>query len=722
MIYLIDDKKNRQRDYGWKKEKFRKYTNLILPIYSYHEINESLRNEIFQDGNTILFHESFFDKKENNIDINSLDIRKSLNDYVKSHQNFKVVYFSGSKNSRMFNKNIAHLPVSILYQNLEIYLNENSSDLRYLLFGKDFLIEKHLIEKLIAANNNIDEIINTNPESKNFIAQTLENEMELIFENADYNSFFIDEKYNNEITDEYLNHIVSDWFSNKEYDNIFIPISFGPTLSDFNGLRLAMHIRCTDTPNRLSNIFVYSFVDHSYLIDNLYFDILKTKNVRLIEYKKLAFKDAIETDLEKLFITELPNEIKKVKIEPPKNYEDNHSIANEWALYRWANAINVKDEEIDKILNKVNNQLYFKYLATIYPTETAHKIPENQLRIKYNGSHKVLYIDDEAEKGWYEIFAHILRDVNNIYIDDFGEDFKLLSQEEIISRSIEKIKDDEINLVILDFRLHPNDFNNNNIQEITGLKLLKEIKQLNPGIQVIMFSATNKVWNLQALQEAGADGFIVKESPENSINRNFIQQSILSFILSIHTALERSFLIDFYKTIDNILDNLITIDAEDDSDYHCFIEELNSQLLIIKESGKMINLKIATTLDVVFLNCYNFLERFKNHYINVDNYHFAMGIDQIDVNRYFVRKGHVYSDGKFIRKGSNDKPSWYQSMVNLFVDYFAICNIDNPVLMELNEIKDKRNDYIHSRKSKFYKNELLVILNIIKQITKHMKE
>lgn len=50
------------------------------------------------------------------------------------------------------------------------------------------------------------------------------------------------------------------------------------------------------------------------------------------------------------------------------------------------------------------------------------------------------------------------------------------------------------------------------------------IKKINPGIQVIIFSATNKVWNLQALQEAGADGFIIKESPENSIDPNFTKK------------------------------------------------------------------------------------------------------------------------------------------------------------------------------------------------------
>lgn len=61
-------------------------------------------------------------------------------------------------------------------------------------------------------------------------------------------------------------------------------------------------------------------------------------------------------------------------------------------------------------------------------------------------------------------------------------------------------------------------------------KYLKKIKEFNPGIQVVIFSATNKVWNLLALQKYGADGFIIKEGPENSKDPSFTIQTIDNFI------------------------------------------------------------------------------------------------------------------------------------------------------------------------------------------------
>ncbi len=52
-------------------------------------------------------------------------------------------------------------------------------------------------------------------------------------------------------SDSELTEIVLNLLKENEYDNIFLPLCFGQTLSDFNGLRLATHIRCTPTKNQL---------------------------------------------------------------------------------------------------------------------------------------------------------------------------------------------------------------------------------------------------------------------------------------------------------------------------------------------------------------------------------------------------------------------------------------------------------------------------------------
>jgi len=126
MIFLIDDKKDRQsKDYDWTLRRLDCFKDHIKPIYSLKQINEeNLRNDIFKEGSIVLLHESFFDNVVNRQDNDSLKIRSELDKYILSKNGY-VVYFSGSKSSRTNSGRIAHIPVSILYQNLEVFIKKN---------------------------------------------------------------------------------------------------------------------------------------------------------------------------------------------------------------------------------------------------------------------------------------------------------------------------------------------------------------------------------------------------------------------------------------------------------------------------------------------------------------------------------------------------------------------------------------------------------------------
>jgi len=557
MIYLIDDKKDRQsNDYYWTTEKLKKYSHILVTVYKYDEIkNTQIRESIFSSGNVILFHESFFDNTINLHKKESVEIRSSLNKFAEE-KNGWVVFFSGSKSSRILGERTAHLPVSVFYKNLEDFFDKYSNDsidLKCLAFGgKNSEIEGNLLSLLKDANNHFDETpLFSN--AKNLLAKTGSRiSIPIIFEGAVEKVLSIDDANNKELTQVFFDNKIYEWLSNEEVDNIFIPLCFGPTLSDYNGLQLACHIRCSDIINRLKPIYIYGFVDFSYLLDNDYFNILKTKNVTLINYTREAFESVLKNVPNQLNKENLPFEIKKLNLELPKNYEDSHGISNEWAIYRWANSISAKDNEIQKVTENVNHTLFFKYLNTIFPASEIIKIREDKLAIKNKKNSKILYIDDEADRGWFEIFCNILNDINGITFDYLDEELISKTPSEIIDTSLKKIIEDDIDLVILDFRLHSNDFHVNKIEEITGLVLLKEIKKLNPGIQVIVFSATKKVWNFQAIQEAGADGFIVKESPENSIESNFTYVSIINFCKQINNCLQMTFLKEAHNYLNSI--------------------------------------------------------------------------------------------------------------------------------------------------------------------------
>lgn len=725
MIYLIDDKTNRQQDFGWDENKLLPYKDIIVSISCFSEMESREQRELmFSDGNIILYHESFFENIDYKHKKDGNEIKNDLSKFPLKKKNSKIVFFSGSYNSREVSETGGSIPVSILYQNLDCFLNDYKKkgliNLNYLFFGENPEIESKLINKNETSNSLlIDELTHGKINCLDNTVIITGNRLGFPNPFNDLDTLTI---FNKNINDHDISLKINEWFSEKDYTKIFIPLCFGPTLSDYNGLRLATHIRCADSKNQLKPIFIYSFVDLSFLIKNEYFDILKTKNIFLIGCSKQNFHEALDLNISDLTIDLLPKEIKKLNLQIPTNYEDNHSIANEWAIYRWSKIIGASDENIEKINDLQNSNLYFKYLKTIYPIGNFNKLNDNQLVINSKGNLKVLYIDDEAEKGWREVFETIFYDKNeNIDFSYLDKELNDRTRKEICELALLNIKKENIDVVILDFRLHKDDFGDANIYEITGYQILKKIKAYNKGIQVIIFSATNKIWNLQALQDAGADGFIIKESPENSVDSEFTKKSIESFRSTTEECLSRSFLKYFFKNCDKIEQNISRTYSDPQSPFDDFKKELMVSLKIISDSANNIDLSVSSSLDVVFLNCYNFLEKFKHFYVKEIKFKHVLGFEEVEMNRYYFRNSLI-SQGVFIRINIADNPSFFHSIIALLIDYFEIINADNINIEKIYQIKESRNNYIHNDKSNFNINELSDIINVCKIITDNLKD
>jgi len=694
MIYIIDENVSRQRDdFGWTKERFVQYDTIVKTIHKKEEFSE----EILKRNNIIFLHESFPDK----------DIKDKIYD-SRREKLISIGVFSGSKNERRSEKGRIDLPVDVFYSNLAVFLDKikkeslkESLNINYLLYGKEPELEKTLLEQLKHSNESLVDSDSIKPNYQNLIFLTSEDYINNPFENASEITLYGDEK-----EDEYLHSILIKELDGSKYDNIFIPLCFGNTLSDYNGLRLAAHIRCTETPIQLSNIYIYSFVGYEKLLTHPCFNILKTKNVKLIDYSVEAIqkidKEELPSSLEK---NDLPNEIQKLALVSPK---DNHSIANEWAVYRWATAINSNDDDIEIVARNIENSLYFKYLKTIYPITKSKELSSIKIE-KNNKNPKILYIDDEAEKGWNKVFATILFDNSDLkeyaYLDI---EYKTLSKEEIVKSSIQRIKEDNIDIVILDFRLHSSDFSKNiPIQEVTSVQILKAIKEYNAGIQVIIFSATNKIWNLQALESLGADGFIIKEAPENSVNSYFTQDTIKNFQKVMEKSIRMTFLKEAYSIMNEIKIYL-------------------NKKGVNKKENELKN-EIILQLETAF-ECLKKTE--SNNYFKLSYISLFKIIELITV---------FYVEGRFLKKGKNITPiEWYNEKKECFEEYKDDKDISTKskiiyiynhlggdvknIFSEINTICEKRNNIIHPesiRKQNIVKEqENIMLLNTIYTIIK----
>ena len=154
------------------------------------------------------------------------------------------------------------------------------------------------------------------------------------------------------LIDEVLTKIINDNLLEEEYTNIILPACFGAILSNFIGF-IVIFPGCTPGVNQTSNIFLYSFTGIQDYFNNQCFNILKTTGVSLIDYDIQAILNCFNKHQRFLTPNNLKHQVSNLKLDVPLNYADSHSVANEWAIYRWANALNTSDDQIFKIETKL---------------------------------------------------------------------------------------------------------------------------------------------------------------------------------------------------------------------------------------------------------------------------------------------------------------------------------------------------------------------------------
>ncbi len=119
---------------------------------------------------------------------------------------------------------------------------------------------------------------------------------------------------------------------------------------------------------------------------------------------------------------------------------------------------------------------------------------------------RYLLIDDMAHHGWKSILEMaVIKESNCLDV--------AVNYEE----AVEKIKS-VWDIIFLDMRFSESDFSVDNFNNYSGFRLLKEIRKnfdsINFCTPIILITASNKIWNIDAFQENGIDGFYIKEHPD----------------------------------------------------------------------------------------------------------------------------------------------------------------------------------------------------------------
>jgi len=352
-------------------------------------------------------------------------------------------------------------------------------------------------------------------------------------------------EFNNQSKDEDIHN----WLMvNKKlmYDaeKLIIPVRLGNEDAEFMGLYIGMHIRLTKElenvrfipilfitdqtkeqilTNQISNLKEKSglllFTKGSYLLSAFSLDEFLTKSISPIDEKTL-----IETVIPSLSI---------------ENSKDRgHQLANDWGAFRLA-----KFAGYALSLEKPTS-LYFKYKESQTNNEL---VPESNTNIGvFNESCKALLIDDNADSGWMAILNYILKhkivmpgktsSLNVLRTFEEAMEFNNYINYDIVFLDLRLLKEEDKGQEIID------------IEQFTGTKVLRKIKKINKGIQVIIFTASNKVWNIERLLEIGANGYYIKESPEFVLSPVFSKENYNELLSTV----EKSLSLKFLRSVDNI--------------------------------------------------------------------------------------------------------------------------------------------------------------------------
>lgn len=361
-----------------------------------------------------------------------------------------------------------------------------------------------------------------------------------------------------------------------ELTSIIIPLSVTENLMEFSGLQLAYHLRLSKQHKQAGVLTIplvlYGVFSEFQLFRLTYLaQILLTPNVYYFNICDCKFESVISFVNDKLSTKtdefDYNQFLSVININPPENYESRHSIANEWALTRYFSLLKPSDNQNYVKLNgrlkslTYTKTLHYKYTDALFEIQkinTKKHIKNNpsDYRISNIENKSIAVIDDEISIGWKEFYSYLFDLSKAGYY--FYEDFQEMNKEELIHLlkhwCVEKIKLG-CSIFLLDLRLHPDDFDSSELNRLSGIIIAKYIRSLNPGIQIVIFTASNKIWNYQDCLSNGIIYYAVKSSPEVSSSRKRTEEDFNRFISNVSEAGKMSFFAELFDDMKDLKSN-----------------------------------------------------------------------------------------------------------------------------------------------------------------------
>ncbi len=512
-----------------------------------------------------------------------------------------------------------------------------------------------------------------------------------------------------DFTDEQKCH---DWttkvLNNKDIERIIIPLSL-PTdapVINTDGLLIALHIRLNyelDITKRLIPIIFLSNFPVSKIIEKNSFDadnnpqnLLFTKGIYFSSFNTDDIKATIEKAKPLKEEDYKKNVLNKLNI-IRKETSGGHDIANAWGCFKLSQVVGFSDEifKLDSI-SKHLKQLYAKYLICSNESyKTERRIDLIPLKCARK---KILFIDDKSDEGWAELMKNIFKGAGDNFVFVDSAKYKTTDEPKLFKDFEGFLKEccshigKEWDLIIIDLRLNPEkeDIDNELISpsEFSGYKLIDEFLKENEGYQIIVSTASNKIWNINTALERGAASYYVKESPQFNYSISETNKHYQNFKTDLQKCFERSYLRNIYKDNQQLIQNLNSQSTSN------FSNEIKNQLSLAY--SLLYDAKTDIQFAYAYISLYMIIEIVNNEYYTKtsDDKWEILGIGNL-LDWKWDGNSNSYSNSG-IEVSGNKPPEW-QKFAGLYYQKWNMT--DHNLIQQLYFLITKRNGFVHGDKS-----------------------
>lgn len=508
-----------------------------------------------------------------------------------------------------------------------------------------------------------------------------------------------------------------DWlqgvFSKNEIEKLIIPISISDdSVINTQGLLIGLHIRLNyqlSIEKRCIPIIFLSDFSMENIIKADNFD--KDNNPQNLLFTKGSYFSTFD-------IEDIEGTIEKSIACSEEEYESNvlsqlnikrkatfggHDISNAWGSYKLGLIIGMGDTIFDQeYASKYLKQLYAKHLIC------KNEVYDNKKLIDTNplkcSDKKILFIDDKADEGWGLLMREIFKGAKNdfVFVDPSkykaNDEHRTFNDFDGFYEECQSHIGNDWDLIIIDLRLDPEneDIDNSKIapKELSGYKLIDEFLTKNEGYQIIVSTASNKIWNINAALDRGANSYYIKESPDFNHSIRDSQLQFTEFKEEVDKCFERSYLRDIYKEIEDLIEIINKLGYDSD-----FLETIKTQLklsyYLLKDAVKEEQFAYA------YVSLYMIIEMINNQLIiktSDDEWRIASTNEPLlDWTFDIPAQNYTNSNTPII---GNKPPEW-RKMAGLYFQKWGGKDVN--IIQQLYYLIDKRNGFVHNDKEKLDK-------------------